>query len=337
MPKQPPCRLPKYRHHKPKNLAVVRINGRDVYLGRYDSPESREKYNRVIAEWLTTGEAPAPKPALDGGLTVNEVLLAFLKHADGYYRRADGSPTGELANFRHAVRPVSRLFGLTPANGIEPKALKTVRQSMVVGGLCRNLVNQRVSKIVRVFKWAVENELVPPSVHHGLKAVSGLRRGRTEARESEPVKPVPDPFVEAVRPHVSRQVWAMIELQRLTGMRPGEVTIMRTRDLNSSGDRWEYTAGRHKSEHHDRARTIPLGRKARAVLRPWLRTDLEAFLFSPREATAEFRARRRENCKTPLTPSQRARKPKRSPKRARSSRGGEAPWLRSCDHEEAKV
>ena len=59
----PSAKLPKYRHYKPKNLAVVRINGHDVYLGRFDSPESHEKYRRTIAEWLTTGQAKTPTPA----------------------------------------------------------------------------------------------------------------------------------------------------------------------------------------------------------------------------------------------------------------------------------
>ena len=94
---------------------------------------------------------------------------------------------------------------------------------MIDSGLARTTINQRVGRIVRLFKWAVENELVPPGVHHGLKAVAGLQKGRSEARETEPVRPVPDAPVEAIRPHVARQVWAMIELQRLTGMRPGEV------------------------------------------------------------------------------------------------------------------
>jgi uncharacterized OB-fold protein len=35
---------PKYRHYKPKNLAVVRIDGKDHYLGDYDSPESWERW-----------------------------------------------------------------------------------------------------------------------------------------------------------------------------------------------------------------------------------------------------------------------------------------------------
>jgi hypothetical protein len=33
-------RIPKYRYHKATGLAVVRIDGRDTYLGPYDSPES---------------------------------------------------------------------------------------------------------------------------------------------------------------------------------------------------------------------------------------------------------------------------------------------------------
>ena len=27
------CRIPKYRHYKPKSLAVVRLNGEESYLG----------------------------------------------------------------------------------------------------------------------------------------------------------------------------------------------------------------------------------------------------------------------------------------------------------------
>ncbi|SIO27745.1 hypothetical protein SAMN05444166_3419 [Singulisphaera sp. GP187] len=54
---------PKYRHFKPKDLAVVRIDGRDVYLGKYGSSESWERYARVIAEW----RYPSGKPHLFSG------------------------------------------------------------------------------------------------------------------------------------------------------------------------------------------------------------------------------------------------------------------------------
>ncbi len=86
-----------------------------------------------------------------------------------------------------------------------------------------------------MFKWGVSEELVPPSVHQALQSVPGLRRGRADVRESEPVRPVADASVDPIQPYVARQVWAMVELQRLTGMRPGEVCTMRTKDIDTSG------------------------------------------------------------------------------------------------------
>src|SRR5262249_58280637 len=100
-----------------------------------------------------------------------------------------------------------------------------------------------------VFGWAASEELVAAAVYQALKAVSGLPKGRSEAREPEPVRPVPDAQVDAVRPHVARQVWAMIELQRLAGMRPGEVVLGRGGDGDRGGDVWVYTPHSHTTEH----------------------------------------------------------------------------------------
>jgi len=44
-------KVPSYCLHKASGRAVVRLGGRDVYLGEYGSPESHEEYERVIAEW----------------------------------------------------------------------------------------------------------------------------------------------------------------------------------------------------------------------------------------------------------------------------------------------
>src|SRR5262249_14124429 len=103
--------IPKYRHYRPKGLAVVRVDGKDIYLGKFDTPESRERCRRVLAGCLPRGAPPPlPRPSHpDGGgpaaLSVNEVILAFWsRHAEAHYRRADGTPTGELANFRDALR-----------------------------------------------------------------------------------------------------------------------------------------------------------------------------------------------------------------------------------------
>ena len=183
---------------------------------------------------------------------------------------------------RLSFRLLRELYGHTLASEFGPLALKTVRQAMIDAKLSRTEINRRVGRIVRAVKWAVENERVAASVHHGLKAVAGLKKGRTEAKELDPVKPVPEAHVEAVRPFVARQVWAMIELQRLTGMRPGEVCQMRTCDIDVAGKVWSYVPPRHKTEHHGRKREIPIGPRAQAILRPWLKSDPTAYLFSPR-------------------------------------------------------
>jgi integrase len=288
-----------------------------IYLGRYGSVESRAEYNRVIAEWLAQGpSALAPQAECD--LRISELILAYWGYAQSYYVK-NGEPTSEVGLIKLAMRPLRQLYGDTLAKDFGPLALKTVRQEYIKANLCRNEVNRRTRLIVRMFKWAVGNEKVPPSVHHGLKAVEGLRKGRTDVRESALVKPIPDCFVDAIRPHVSRQVWAMAELQRLSGMRPGEVVIMRTIDIDTSGRVWIYTPESHKTEHHDRERKIYLGPQAQQILKPWLRPELTAYLFSPREALAERAAALRTARKTPVQPSQRNRRNK-NPKHAPGER-----------------
>ena len=52
MPIQRTKKIPSCRHHKARGLAVVTLDGHDVYLGAYGSAESKEAYDRTIAEWL---------------------------------------------------------------------------------------------------------------------------------------------------------------------------------------------------------------------------------------------------------------------------------------------
>jgi hypothetical protein len=115
-PKNP---VPDYQLHKPSGQARVRIDGRDVYLGRYDSPESRREYARIVAE-LTSSTATQTVAAVVRGATVNEVLAGFWRHAQDHYRRPDGTPTNELKEYRLALRPVATLYGHTPAAEFGP-------------------------------------------------------------------------------------------------------------------------------------------------------------------------------------------------------------------------
>ncbi len=312
-------RVPKYRLHKSWGLGVVRIDGRDIYLGKYGTPESQAEYRRVIADWLASGGLVTPGTSpedaqADEGFTINELVLGYLRFAKRYYVK-NGRPTGEVHNLKDAVKPLVLSHGHVAAAAFGPVSLRAVRQAMVDSGLSRGVVNERVNRIRRVFKWGVENQLVPPSVLHGLQAVAPLKRGRCDVRETEPVTPIPNAMVDTVVKVAPPQIAAMIELQRLTGMRPGEVVLMRSCDLDTTGPIWSYTPSEHKTEHHGRKRVVYLGPQAQAVLRPHLRPELDAFIFSPRQVMQGRSFARRTARATPLTPSQAARAPKAKPVR----------------------
>jgi len=67
-------------------------------------------------------------------------------------------------------------------------------------------------------------------------------------------------------------------------------------------------------------RRILLGPRAQQILEPFLNRDPKAYLFSPREADAWWRNKRRTQRRTPMTPSQARRRRKANPKRAKRDR-----------------
>jgi integrase len=133
-------------------------------------------------------------------------------------------------------------------------------------GLARKLINARVARIVRMLKWAAEEEVVPARVYLRLSTVRPLQKGRTRARETAKVRPVPPEDVEAVLPRVRPNVAAMIRLQVLTGLRPGEVCRLRLPELDRSGPVWFYRPAQHKTTHRERERVVAVGPRAQGVI-----------------------------------------------------------------------
>jgi hypothetical protein len=180
-----------------------------------------------MAEWLASYRQLQAKQTdeRNPSLSTNELILAYWDYAKSYYCK-NGQPTSQLGLVKLAMRPLSDIYGTLPVSTLGPLSLKTVRQRMIDDGISLSVVNKFVGIIKRMFKWTAENEFVAASVYHGLQTVSGLRRGRSEARDTSPIGPVPEARVRAIFPYLSRQVCAMVQLQLLTGMRPGEVVAM---------------------------------------------------------------------------------------------------------------
>ena len=312
-------KLPSYRLHKVSGQAIVTLNGRDIYLGDYNTEESRDRYKLVIQEWLTTQKHLPPTgptgshPRKPIDITINEVFLPYWEHVQQYYRK-NGKPTREVGNVKSALAPLLTTYGTYPARDFGPLALKAYRKGLVEGGSTRKVINDKLSRVKRFFKWAVENELIGPQVYQALQTVRGLSQGRTSAPESVPIKPVPLEQVEATLQHVNRYVAAMIRLQLYTGMRPAEVTIMRPCDIDRSERIWMYRPSTHKTEHHGKERVIFLGPRAQKVLIPFLSVELEEYLFSPSKVKQEMYEQRKANATTKrYTAYKRKRKPKKQP------------------------
>jgi integrase len=312
-------RIPSYRLHKQSGQALVTLpdgfgSRRDVLLGRYGTQESRAEYLRVVSEWETNGRRSPDGPA-PAGISVNELILAYFRFAETYYRKND-KPTSQVVRIQIALREVKELYGHTAATNFGPLALKAVRERMIRLGWTRGYINASVGCIKRMFKWGVENEIVPATVCHALQALAGLKKGRSDARETQRINPVADKHVAAVLPHLMPPVQGMVMVQRLTGMRPCEVILMRPDAIERTTEKtWSYRPEAHKTEHHGIQRVVFIGPKAQEVLKPFLegKTGGE-YLFSPKEGMAYFRAMQRQNRKTKVQPSQTDRS-KRSPKR----------------------
>jgi integrase len=323
-------RVPSYRFHKQSGQAVVTLpdglgGRRDFLLGTYGTDGSKAEYQRVLLEWEAHGRRlPAREAAAD--LTVAELIERFWRWSEGYYRHADGTPTSQADALRYSLRPLNYLHGESPARDFGPGALKAVRELMVKGydhprygpqaPLCRTEVNKRVKHVCRLFKWGVSEGLVPASVLWALQAVSPLKRGRSEARESKPVLPVARAVVEETLPALPPVLADMVRLQLESGMRPGELVIMRAIDIDRTGPVWLYRPAAHKTQYHGHERVIPIGPKGQEIIKRHLKTSIEAYLFSPAASVAEFRARQRQGRKRKVTPSQQDRRkthPKKKP------------------------
>ena len=126
------------------------------------------------------------------------------------------------------------------AESFGPKTLKSLQNREIERGRPRVTVNRITKTIRQIFKWAASEEIVSATVWHALCTVACIRKGRTIAHEIKPIEEVPDWVVTATMPFVSPVVAAMIGLQRWTGMRPGEVVIIRQCDIDRSNEIWIY-------------------------------------------------------------------------------------------------
>jgi integrase len=244
--------IPSYRLHKARNCAVVTLDGKDHYLGPFNSPSSKQKYAKLIRAWLSARETPpddrpeTPSLPISDRPCIGEIILRFLQYASAYYKPNHGEnrEAGCIADALQVLRECG--YGGEPADAFRASDLKKVREAMVEKKWSRKYINSQVNRVKRMFGYAVEEDWLSGSVYHGLLAVRGLRKGTPGVRETAKIKPIPIAHLKAVLAKAQPMIKAMILFAYYTGARPGEVCALRLGDLDRSKKVWLNTT--EKSE-----------------------------------------------------------------------------------------
>lgn len=272
---------------------------------------------------LRTNGGKLQVPGGGDDITLNELVVAFTERKlEVDYVDSDGRATTEQRNFKVALAPLLRLYGSTVARDFGSIELKAVQRAMVSGswmtaeeqearrknqkpiGWCRRLVNQQISRVRSLFKWAVSEKLASPMQLVELKSVSPLKKGRA-AREAKPVLAIDPDAVQKTLGKLPPHIHDMVLFQLRTGARPGEVCAMRPCDIDRSKDVWVYRPESHKTAHHGHVRAIAIGPKAQEALRRHLEAAAaDEYVFSPLRQDREIKAAKRAARRTRVQPSQ---------------------------------
>jgi len=313
--------MPKLKNRLPKycqlnGYAVVYHNKKPRYLGPYGSPESKVAYSRFLAELQTN---PAGFIPVGEKITIRELTAAFLDYA-----KANMTPVN-YSFYRVIILDfIDNLYGDgTLVDNFTPRCLKLVREEMIRSGrFSRKILNRNVSGVIYIFGWGVENEMVQESTWNTLKAVKALQEGHPGTFENKEREPVPDDVVRRTLPYMPPTIQAMVQLQRILGMRPNEIFKMRVGDIDTTKGNglWYYVPGSYKTKKWIGSITFPLGIPEQKLIGPYLEgKKAEDAVFSPRTAMAERNAERRAKRKTKVSPSQATRDIERSKKPSRYS------------------
>ena len=294
-------RLPKLCRNS-DGRAFSRWKGKRYYHGRYDTPESEESYRRFIQRIVAESNAPADMPSANPLLA--ELAVPYLDWI------ADQSAKQQNA-IRQMIQQVLEVYGDLDIAEFGPRKVLAWQQWLTTRPeeYSRTTINKRLAELKRWLRWCVSRELMPVERLQAIETVVAVKAGRTAAKETEPVRPVPAADVTATLPYLPPSVAIMAQVQYFCGMRPQDVVSMRLCDVDRTGDIWLYRPASHKNKHRGQSLTKAIPVAAQTLLEPLLDRGDESYLFDPRDASEWRYTRRAETTdrKTTRYPSEEKR------------------------------
>lgn len=300
---RPRNETPSLRWFAAKKQWCIYLNRNRRLLGPDKKAAEAERLRLIKHQLAVPLQDQKHSSANTGSVTLAEACDRYSEFAMRHYTGAD----------RHRIRTAmlaavadSRRAN-TPIEQFDRTSLLETRDELLARtpGLSRRYINHLIGAIKTAVTWMVDRRLAPASVLHEVRTVRRLEymRGGVERPDVPPVDPS---VVERTLPFCPASVQVMVRLQQLTGMRPGELVIMRRQDVSTSPaqklsapclDRpvsavevsgatiWMYAPPKHKNLWRGKSRVIAIGPEAQKVLAPLLMaTAPEEYVFRPIDA-----------------------------------------------------
>ena len=191
-------------------------------------------------------------------MLVRDLVPRYLEWATSYYVKPNGRPTREAQNMEHALRHLMAVAPQRTLESLEVEDIKFLREHIIDQGICRPMVNARVTRCRRFVKWCIENKYVDQYALLPWQLLKPLAYSRSRAPERDPVESVPHDIVQKTIDQLMPTVARMVALQYITGMRSSELCLMKWEEIDQSGDAWIYRPKHHKTRHWGHTRAVPL-------------------------------------------------------------------------------
>ena len=316
-------RPPKLCRNKHRDFAYITVNGKQVYLGKWGSDEAQAAYDRFVIDWAKANQLGQEVDPRTSQPLLLEMICAFIEEFRARPVRSDS----DLNTYLLLMRRIAELFPDYLTDDFRVRDLERLRDSFQSQGFdrrgehreyTRTYLNKLVNRTKSIFAWGVSKDYVSAETAARLKYLQPLRKGRTTAPEPRERHSVTDSDFSAVSNFLPPYYQDIVELLRITGMRPSELTNMRVGNIDQTPESkiWKYSPEHHKTESSGAARIISLGKRAQTVLAPHLKNRKpEEFVFTPARAMESLWAEKRDLWKSPLQPSQVRRGKERAKRR----------------------
>lgn len=290
-------KTPALRYHKQTRRYYIFTGGKRVYLGSHKGTAANRRLE-IVASIIEGKPAPVAIASASGGTTLARALADFRLWALTHY-----TDSRAIARFDAVIAAAIAEHGETPADQFDGQGVEDIRNALTnrKPELARGYINCLIRALKTAFAWMKRRKIVCANTLAEVRQVRALMAGEG-GRETTPIPPVEDWVIEATRRECSRTIRAMIDLQRATGMRPGELCRMRRCDLTTlpsevlpiPGQRrtikameaegvpiWWYVPARHKNLHRGKMRIVPIGPDGQQILKPFLDRAHDNYIFRP--------------------------------------------------------